>query len=263
MTTPLQIGEMPFFKFLVGLIRKAMFLSFFLSLFWGTYSCDGRTDSTPSSLKRAQYVERIDTCSLIVLYPKFSHIDLVCGEMPSLKDTSVILFAGACFTGKCEPVFHHRNIAGNHVSKGVRYQGYRCNRNTGAFLYANGRWRFVYKNYEEAMNGMSGGNSAAFSQEMLIHGGKFVKTQRKDTNRNQFRALCQIGDKLCVIESAEKMEFGEFKKCLMKVNVREALYLDMGAGWNYAWYRTSRDSVTELHRKTHNYGTNWITFYKK
>ena len=40
-----------------------------------------------------------------------------------------------------------------------------------------------------------------------------------------------------------------------------------GAGWNYAWYRDTKDGLKELFpesKKSSNYKyrTNWITFYK-
>ncbi len=40
------------------------------------------------------------------------------------------------------------------------------------------------------------------------------------------------------------------------------MYLDMGGGWNYAWYRQTENKVIELHKKTHSYTTNWLVFYK-
>lgn len=50
-------------------------------------------------------------------------------------------------------------------------------------------------------------------------------------------------------------------KYLKDFKVKHALYLDMGSGWNHAWYRDN-GKVVVLHPKTHNFCTNWITFYK-
>ena len=102
----------------------------------------------------------------------------------------------------------------------------------------------------------------AFAQEMIIHNGKLVAAVRKDSNRNQFRALCQRNDSLCVIESSTVISYGDFKSALLRQKVQQAIYLDMGVGWNHAWYRAHNDSIKELHPKAHNYCTNWITFYK-
>lgn len=207
-------------------------------------------------------MERLDTDSLIILSPKFSKVDLVCGIMPSKRDTSVILCAEACFTGECLKEFDHFNIAGDHVSNGKRFHGFRCKRNTGAFIYYKSKWQFLYQDYSSAMDVAADNGGCAFAQEMIIHNGKLVTAIRKDSNKNQFRALCQRNDSLCVIESSGVVSYGDFKAALLRQKVQEAIYLDMGRGWNHAWYRTDINSVRELHPKTHNYCTNWITFYK-
>lgn len=119
-------------------------------------------------------VERTDTLSLKILYPRFNKVDLACGTMPSQSDT--------------------------------------------------------------------------------------VPTTRKSSNSNIFRALCQLDGKLCVIESDSTITFGAFKSRLMALKVSEALYTDMGSGWNHAWYRVSNDSVNILHPKKHNYCTNGLHF---
>ena len=44
---------------------------------------------------------RIDTTeNLLVYYPEFSRIDLVCGTMPSIEDDDVIFCAEAAFTAQ-------------------------------------------------------------------------------------------------------------------------------------------------------------------
>ena len=51
------------------------------------------------------------------------------------------------------------------------------------------------------------------------------------------------------------------------IEVTHALYLDMGRGWNYAWYRDKGGKVKEVFPESklapsYKYRTNWITFYK-
>lgn len=207
-------------------------------------------------------VERIDTCGLLILRPKFSRVDLVCGTMPTPQDKHVLLCAEACFTGTLSHTFNHRNVAGDHISGGRYHKGFRCKRNTGAFIYADGRWTFLHNNYTPQVKSAARPGSAAFAQEMIIHRGKAVSTTRKDTNRNQFRALCQVNGRLCIAESQAVTTFGDFKHALLQVGASEALYLDMGPGWNHAWYRPDSHTVTILHPRTHPYCTNWITFYR-
>ena len=181
--------------------------------------------------------------------------------MPSKSDTSVILFAEAAYTGELLKEFKHTNVAGDHVSQGKRYKGYKCKRNTGAFVYYGEKWDFCYKDYSKAMDVAAENGGAAFAQEMMIYKGKMVEIARKDSNKNQFRALCNHDGRLCIVETKGKIPFGDFKKKLLALGISDALYLDMGAGWNYAWYR-DRGKIVELHPKVHDYCTNWITFYK-
>ena len=228
------------------------------------FSCSDSKNrrDVPEDVTPACLVERIDTDSLIILYPKFSKVDLVCENMPSKNDTSVLLCAEACFTGQCLKEFDHFNIAGDHVCNGKRFHGYKCKRNTGAFVYYNSKWRFLYQDYSSSMNDAANNGGCAFAQEMIIHNGELVTAIRKDSNKNQFRALCQRNDSLCVIESSKVISYGDFKAALLRQKIQEAIYLDMGGGWNHAWYRAYNDSIKELHPKAHSYCTNWITFYK-
>lgn len=63
------------------------------------------------------------------------------------------------------------------------------------------------------------------------------------------------------------MTYGQFVNALNAYKVQHALYLDMGRGWNYAWYRDKEGKVYERFPESkkeasYKYRTNWITFYK-
>ena len=162
-------------------------------------------------------VERVDTLGMIILYPNYSRVDLVCGTMPSKLDSSVILMVAGAYTGELLEEFKHQNIAGDHVSSGKRYKGYKCERNTGAFVFYNGKWEFLYKNYSYALDEAAKYGGAGFAQELIIHDGVVKPTVRPDANRNVFRALCSIGERLCVVQSQEIVKFGDFKASLKKL----------------------------------------------
>ena len=243
-------------------MRTIVLLSTVILLF----SCNACNDEEQSAKDKANkeepvFVQRKDTLGLIVLYPQYSSIDLVCGTIPEKSDSSVILFAEAAYTGELLNEFKHSNVAGDHVSQGVRHKGFKCKRNTGAFVYYNGKWKFCHKEYSQEMDKAAQNGGAAFGQELMIYKGKLVEIARKDGNENQFRALCNHDGKLCVVESASVTCFGDFKKALLDYGISDAIYLDMGPGWNHAWYRDKGNIVT-LHPKLHSYCTNWITFYK-
>ena len=206
-------------------------------------------------------VEKVDTNGLIVLYPNYSEIDLVCFRMPQKSDSSVILFAEAAFSGQGF-YYHHHNIAGDHVSSGQRYQGYRCRRNTGAFVFYNSKWKFCKGSYSNELDSAAFYGGAGFGQELILYNGSKVHTIRPDNNSHLFRALCAIDERLCIVQSEDILTFGSFKDKLVEIGVSDAIYLDMGSGWDFAWYRNEQGDVVELIPETLDCGTNWITFYK-
>lgn len=199
----------------------------------------------------------------IVIYtPNYTNIDLVCGIMPDKSAKSVIFCSEAAFTGELLKEFKHTNILGDHVSSGIRYRGTGCNRNTGAFVYYGGKWKFLYKDYSNELDVAAKNGGMGFGQEMMIHNGKRVQTIRKDSNRSEFRALCELKGMLCVIDSKGVSKFGDFIQALLSEGVSEAIYLDMGIGWNYSWWRDCNGKANEIHNQRIPYTTNWITFYK-
>ena len=178
--------------------------------------------------ERAETVERDSTDIFVAYYPVFERVDLVCGEMPMKTDSSVVFVAEAAFTGEFLDTFKHTNIAGDHVSGGVRYRGYKCKRNTGAFVFHQGTWKFLYQNYSGELDSAARYGGMGVAQEMMIHEGVEIPHMRKAGNRNQFRALCEKDGRVCVIESCGVVGFGDFIQDLLQYGVKEALYLDMG-----------------------------------
>ncbi|MDE7080355.1 MAG: hypothetical protein K2O78_01685 [Muribaculaceae bacterium] len=202
--------------------------------------------------------------NLLCISPDMSRLkmDMVCGGVPTPDNDSIMLVFAGAFTGKYFDK-GHANIAGNHVAGGRYYAGYRCMRNTGAFTWsaASGP-RFFYKDYASALNKAAREGGMGFAQEMMIHDGKAVKTTRKLGDKNVFRALClDSRGELAVYESQEKVTFGKFIDALLSQGVKEALYTDMGYGWNYCFYRPGKvgDTPIYLHAKSYPYASNFIT----
>lgn len=204
---------------------------------------------------------------LVIYYPQFSRIDLVVDEMPSKEDSSVVYCAAAAFTGTYLDEFKHSNIAGDHVAGGVRHKGYLCEVNTGCFAYyGGGEWEFAYGDHDRLLDKAAEKGGMAYSQAMMICKGEVKQTYRvnpKNTRDvNEFRALCELDGKLCVIDSDGFVNFRDFVADLSKAGVTNAIYMDMGEGWNYSWWRHSCGEAVEIHPVESGYTTNWITFYK-
>lgn len=201
---------------------------------------------------------------LICMKPDMSRLqmDMVCGEIPSAENDSIILaFAGA-FTGT-DFNKGHANVAGDHVVGGKRYKGYRCKRNTGAFTWsAKSGPKFFYKDYNSALDVVAQEGGVGFAQEMMIHNGAKVPTTRPTGNKNVFRALCLDADgTLAFYESQGIVKFGNFIDALLSKGVKEALYTDMGQGWNYCFYRNNKADASPkyLHTQSLPYASNFIT----
>ena len=205
------------------------------------------------------------TANLNVYYPEYTKIDLVCGQMPKSSQKDVEFCCEAAFTGELLNEFKHSNIADNHICNGVLKKGYRCKTNTGGFVWGNGKWKFMRKaDYPKDANGWNMG----FCQLLIVYNAEARPIgSRMRKNKTVYRALCEKNGKLCIVESKKVVTYEFFVKCLVALKVKHALYLDMGGGWNYAWYRDKNGKVIELFPKSkkspnYKFRTNWITFYK-
>ncbi len=205
---------------------------------------------------------------LICLKPDMKRLkmDMVCGEIPSPENDSIVLaFAGA-FTGT-EFDKGHVNVAGDHVAGGTRFKGYRCKRNTGAFTWsAKSGPQFFYTDYSSALDRAAKEGGMGFAQEMMIHNGVKMPTTRPLGNKNVFRALCLDSDnQLALYESQGIVTFGNFIDALLSQGVKEALYTDMGQGWNYCFYRVNQSDKAPkyLHSTSLPYASNFITIKTK
>ena len=203
---------------------------------------------------------------LIVYYPQFSRIDLVTGTMPSKAEKDVIFVCEAAFTGECLTEFRHSNIAGHHVSGGVFYKGFKCGTNNGVFTWSRSDgWHFynyAHANSVTPLKAAAARGGCGFGQNLIFFNGKEFAGCFKAKSRNRYRALCDIGGKLCIVDCASSMTYADFKAGLKELGVSTALYCDMGYGWNYSWYRKDDGSVKEIFPVPGKYTTNWLTFYK-
>ena len=140
--------------------------------------------------------------------------------------------------------------------------GYRCKRNTGAFTWSStSEPQFHYKDYTSALDSIAQEGGMGFAQEMMIHDGKAIKTTRPLGNRNVFRTLCLNSDnQLALYGSQGIVTLGNFIDELLSQGVKDALYTDMGQGWNYCFYRVNQSdkSPKYLHSTSLPHASNFI-----
>ena len=203
---------------------------------------------------------------LRLFYPAFTRIDLVTGKMPAKSEADVIFVCEAAFTGQLLEEFSHSNIAGHHVSGGKFYKGYKCGPNNGCFTWDKKTgWHFskeTHASSESQLKKAANNGGMGFCQNLIIDNGVVDSYCFKKESVNRYRALCELEGRLCVIDCAMPMSYGDFVSKLKAAGVSNALYCDMGAGWNYSWYRNERGEVIEIFPTPGKYTTNWIAFYK-
>ena len=215
----------------------------------------------------------IDSSSvgLVFYYPTTDSIALRCFVRPEpAKDPEIVFCCAAAFTLDYEKAADHRRICSAHVSDGTYYPKPRNRRYTGAFITYNGTWSFLYQAdanpsvFEPYFREAATNKGAGFAQEMMIHSGEQVPTTRSLNNVNLFRALCERRGRLCIADATESKSFGAFIQSLLDAGVTEAIYTDMGGGWNYSWYRSfAKEKATFIHSTYQEAATNWIVFYSR
>jgi hypothetical protein len=77
-----------------------------------------------------------------------------------------------------------------------------------------------------------------------------------------YRTLAELNGNLCIIDSVNMMHFTQFMEELQRLGVTNALYMDMGAGWNYSWYRNAADKDVTLFGLPVPWSHNWVVFKK-
>ena len=183
--------------------------------------------------------------------------------IPDINDPEVCLCVEAAFTGVLTDTFRSSNVAGVYVASGILHHGYDCEANTGLLCSIDGEVTIAPLDScaDMAARAAASGGSL-FQQMLLIHNGKDVyrghPIGRED--KHIYRAACITdGGGFAVVQSQYPVKLDKFILALRQMGVRNALYLDMGMGWNYGWYRERPgDQASLLFSVQSVYQTNWL-----
>ncbi|MCQ2283720.1 MAG: hypothetical protein MJZ57_02325 [Bacteroidales bacterium] len=243
--------------------------TFFCNLIFFLFSVvatNGWAVPLPADSLHRPLMATIDSTKHLYFYkPDNYHLDIVCGERPDTLDENVLFCAEAAFTGKIVDSFYYKNIAGDFVTSGELHHGYECKANSGGFIfYKDGHWAFFPKEtYHKKLKDTT--VYCAYEQALVIINGVvyhpyIMKPERRET----YRALCETQDgELMVVTAKEDIAYEKFVQALVsELDVRNALYMDMGIGWNYSWYRNEDSTFTSYFpmAKWTQYQTNWLVF---
>ena len=202
-----------------------------------------------------------NTGTVYVIFPEYSTIELACGDRPSKSDKSITWCSGAAFQHDIQLGFSHENIDGDHAVNGTLYLSPYNKDSFAAFTYANGSFSFAFDHAPEAIQAAADAGGSGFMQFGLIQDGETVMNINRPRARC-YRALAELNGNLCIIDSVNMLHFEDFMAELHRLGVTSALYMDMGAGWNYSWYRDAYDKVVTLFGLPVPWSHNWIVFKK-
>ena len=80
---------------------------------------------------------------LIIYYPEYDSVDLVCSSTSLQNDPKAIFSCAAAFTSDYLDKFDHKNINGNHVSSGKLHVGSLYQKD--CFIWYKGTWKFAHR----------------------------------------------------------------------------------------------------------------------
>lgn len=199
------------------------------------------------------------TDTFYVFFPKYSQVDMECGKRPSKSDKSISWCSGAAFQHEIQLGFSDENIEGYHASKGQYSESPYVKDGYGAVVFYDGDFRFEFDDPQAAVKEAAKHNGSGFMQYRILRDGKLVNDFSMPRVRS-YRVIAQINGNLCIIDSIEMMHFNDFLEKLQEMNVDNALYMDMGAGWNYSWYRKTTGKVKTLFGLKVPWSHNWVVF---
>lgn len=259
-------------------MKKILFLTLTIILLAAIISAIGRTSNRLFMAMNTNYPMVVTTADLLTVYDITDcQLDLACGIMPDTIQENIILCVAAAFTGKCLDSFDHINILGPHISAGVLYDGYQEDKDGIPFQqrYA----LFAWKGVDSLGNSLEKGfyslpndslldqvveqGGMAFTQHWVIKDRQVYTPVIQPLDRvENFRSICQKDNRFFVIANSEPITYQQYLSALLAFGVENALYMDMGTGWNHSFYRDAANQLHILHPKTHSYPTNWLVVYK-
>ncbi|WP_022767735.1 hypothetical protein [Butyrivibrio sp. NC2007] len=202
-----------------------------------------------------------NTGTVYVFFPEYTSAELVTGDRPSKRDDSITWCCGAAFQHTVSLGFSEENVEGDHAVNGAYYESPYTRDAFGAFTFADGKFAFTFDGARDAIKSAADAGGNGFMQFALIDNKKTVMNFDRPRARC-YRTIAELNGHLCIIDSVNMLHFDEFLSELDRLGVTNALYMDMGAGWNYSWYRNAQGKVVTLFGLPVPWSHNWIVLRK-
>lgn len=184
-------------------------------------------------------------------------------KRPSKADSDIVFCIPAAFTG------HDNKIDGVFICNGAIGNGNRINHELGgAMVIENGQGKLLATNKgatltQQFLESVQKSKNSLFQQFLIVHNGN--PAVFRDQSKFQRRAigLTKQGT-FKIFESDKAITFSTFNADLAALEVKEALYFDMGA-WDEGWYRhatTGKTITIGLDRSKTHRQSNWLVMKK-
>ena len=216
---------------------------------------------SPAEILPADHTVVYNTGEVYVFFPEYTEVELVCQHRPPKSDASITWCSGAAFQHDVSLGFTQENVEGDHAVRGELYLSPYNKASYAAFTFADGRFSFDFDNPTEAVRKAAEAGGSGFMQFGLIRDGETVMLVSRPRVRC-YRTLAELNGNLCIIDSVNMIRFEDFMAELHRLGVTNALYTDMGAGWNYSWYRNAAEKVITLFSLPVPWSHNWFVFRK-
>ncbi len=206
------------------------------------------------------YVYQTD--GLYIIFPQYEKVEFTFGSRPSTSEEDITFCGGCAFADKYELGFSYSNIVGDYVKNGKYYNGAKLpDEGFGAFAFFNGKGHFgTYEESEKLLNDAAEAGGYGFRQYSVVsnHQAIFIGGDEYRI----YRALTEINGRVCIVECSKMMYLRDFISSVQKLGVKDALYMEMGAGWNYSWYRDESGKSVNLFGISFPFSHNWVVFKK-
>ncbi len=202
-----------------------------------------------------------NTGTVYIFFPEYESVELVCENRPSKRDSSITWCSGAAFQHTVSLSFSQENVEGDHAVSGEYYDSPYNKDSFASFTYADNNFNFTFDDTTQAVKNAADAGGSGFMQLALINDRNEVMDFNMPRTRC-FRTLAELNGSLCIIDSVNMLHFDEFLAELNRLGVTNAVYMDMGAGWNYSWYRNTAGRVVTLFGLPVPWSHNWIVFRK-
>ena len=196
-----------------------------------------------------------------VIFPAYTEVAHVSKDRPSKLDESITWCSGAAFQHAIRLGFTHENVDGDHADSGVFYESPYNKDSFAAFTFADDKYAFEFEHPSEAIRKAAEAGGSGFMQFGVIRDGQNIMNINRLRARC-YRVLAELNGNLCIIDSVNMTHFEEFMEELLRLGVSNALYMDMGSGWNYSWMRDAAERVITLFRLPVPWSHNWVVFRK-